>query len=100
MAKHKAEIVLRALLNGVDVEMGGDNYAYLPKDTELGLDACIGIRVAALPDGTEPMYSPIDIPLAVFVEKCENMPDSVVAIISANLALRNEVKDRKGPKPA
>ena len=100
MAKHKAEIVLRALLNGVDVEMGGDNYAYLPKDTESGLDSCIGIRVASLPDGSEPMYSPVDISLAVFVEKCEDMPDAVVAIIAAKLALRNEVKDRKGPKPA
>jgi hypothetical protein len=94
MAKHKSEIVLRALLNGMEVDIDGSTYVYLPKALDLNLDSCIAIKACSRTVNTEPVCYPVDISLSVFIGKCENIPDERIAIIAANLALINSQPKR------
>lgn len=94
MAKHKAEIVLRGLLNGLEIEMDGENYSYIPSDSKL--ESCIGVKIDWLSDQNkvDPVYAPINISLDVFIKKCNNISDEKIAIIAANLALNTSQSKR------
>lgn len=88
MKKHPAEIVLRALLMGLHVNLH-DEVVTLEDD---------GVFIIRHTDDDEPVYLRYDGSLFNFIESCNELSEDQLAIISANITMNTLKGNNFTPK--